>query len=137
MAKVSNWRTLTKTDYDSKYQDLIETLATPLNQAMDEIYNNLDNNLDFTNNINATIATVTVAVDDQGDARNVVRFKLKANQKVVQGIIAIALKDNTSNNLLPNSGVFVSATQNGNLMTVQNIKGLNQDTSYNVTLLCL
>lgn len=135
--KVSSWRSLNKDDFDEKDGPLIETLATPINSAMDEIYNNLNNNLDFTNNINATIASFQVAVGTDGNPKSLVKFKLKTNQTVVQGIIPIALKTNTNQNIIPASGVFVSGVQDGNLVTVQNIKGLTPDTAYNVTVLVI
>ncbi len=135
--KLSNWRTLDKSDYDLKYSDLLEKLSTPLNSSMNEIYDALDNNLDFTNNINATLTSFSVSVDANGYPKSKVRFKLKDSQTSFSGIAVLDVVGASDTAKLPSGGVFVKGNLNEGGVNVTLVKGIDKDNTYNITVLVI
>jgi hypothetical protein len=135
--KIPSYRRLFKTDYKEEWQPLVDKLATSINNAFDTIYNALNKNLTFVDNINSTIATFTVSVDGNGIPKQTTQFKLDSAQTTVQGLIVIDCFASNDTSKYPNSGIFINFTKNDTLINVNRIKGLPQDVQFSVKVLMI
>ena len=132
--KLSSWRRIVKTDFSADQQNLVEQLSIPINSAMDEIYNALNNKLTIRENISGTIAEFTVTVDSSGTPKTRVILPLQSGQTSIEGITclnAIGTRDAT---LLPTSGLYINYVRDGNNVIIKNIKGLQTDKLFTVKL---
>ncbi len=141
MARVPDLRQITKEDFDSKDQKLIDQIAFPINNFMQQVINVMKNGIDF-NNLNQATITFTASVDSNGKPTTPVQFQNTLSTKVI-GIICINALNTSSILRYPQATPFISYTTNGNLVTVNNIAGLgipsgqtNSDT-YTFTILTI
>jgi hypothetical protein len=138
MAKLSNYRRIYKKDYPETFQEAIDILAITVNQSFDEVYQALNKNITFADNINATIATISVSVDANGTLLNSASFKLNTGQTSVQGIIVINATATVANSAVwPTSGVFVGFSAAKDIVTLSKVQGLQASITYQLTLLCI
>lgn len=126
MARIPDLRLLKKEDFDGKDQKLIEKLAFPINNFMQQVVNVCKNGIDFTN-LNQQIITVTVSVDSTGTPVNTIQVKSTLSTKVI-GMICINAINQSSIMRFPQAQPFISYTQNNasnnTLLTINNIAGL-------------
>lgn len=141
MARIPDLRQITKEDFDQKDQKLIDKLAFPINNFMQQVIGVLKNGVDF-NNLNQQLLTVTVSVDATGFPVNTVQFKSTLTTKVA-GLICINAVNTSSTIRYPEAQPFISWSQNNSVITLNNISGLgipsgqtNSDT-YQMTLLII
>ena len=133
MAKLSNYRRIYKNDFPEESRPIIEKLSVTVNQSFDEIYQALNRNLTFADNITSTIATVNVSISSDGTPSTKTSFKLSSTQKNVNGIIALS----ASGPKFPIAGIFISFTNDSGIITINNIQGLSPGSTYSLTLLCI
>lgn len=133
--KLPSYRRIFKTDYSDDYQELVEKLSVSINNGFDTVYDALNKKLNFTDNIDSTIAEFTVKVDAGGKPSKNTQFKLQGNQTNVQGLIVINCYDEESNP--PPSAVFVSFVRNENSINIKNIKGLEANLTYTIKVLAI
>ncbi len=141
MARVPDLRMIKKEDYDSKDQGLIDKLAFPINNFMQQVITVLKHGVDFSN-LNQQIITFSASVDATGKPTTTLQLKSSLSTKVV-GIVCISAVNTTATTRFPASSPFVSFTLNTNLITITNIAGLgiptgqtNSDT-YTFTVLAI
>jgi len=141
VARIPDLRLLKKEDFAAKDQALIEKLAFPVNNFMQQVVNVFKNGVDF-NNLNQQINTITVSVNSSGAPVTTVQFPNILSTKI-QGMICINAVNQTSTTRFPTSQPFISFSQNNKTMTINNISGLsiasgatNSD-SYTLTILSI
>lgn len=141
MARIPDLRLLKKEDFDGKDQALIEKLAFPINNFMQQVVNVFKNGIDF-NNLNQQFNIVTVSVDSTGTPVNTIQFKCNLSTKVL-GMVCINAVNQSSTIRFPSAQPFISFTQNNSLVTINNISGFpipegqtNSDT-YQITILTI
>lgn len=122
MARIPNLRQIKKEDFDQKDQKLVDQLAYPLNNFMEQVITVLTHGVDF-NNLNRQIVTFTASVDTNGKPTTSVQFQNSLSTKVI-GIICINALNTSSVIRYPQATPFISYTSSGNLITVNNISGL-------------
>lgn len=125
MARIPDLRLLKKEDFAAKDQQLIDKLAFPINNFMQQVVNVFKNGIDF-NNLNQQINTITVSVDSTGKLVNTIQFKVALSTKI-QGMICINAVNKTSTVRFPSAQPFISFSQNNEIMTINNISGLSFD----------
>jgi hypothetical protein len=130
--KLPSFRRIIKSDYEDKYADLVDTLAVSINQGIDSLYDALNKKLSLKYNILATTKDITVQVNETGKPIQPVGFKLDFTNKV--SVVIVGKADNTTNSTAYPSAVFVSWTQNGDFVQVNNISGLQVGSSYKIRL---
>jgi hypothetical protein len=135
MAKLSSYRNIYSNDYDPQYKGLVDNLGIILNASFNELYTNLSNGLTIADNFAATIATVTLTVDSNGKPQNTTQFALKNGQTTVSGLTLLDAQGASDSTLLPTGGIFVSFITSGNNVVIQNVKGLQANSSYTLKLL--
>lgn len=134
--KLSSYKRIYKTDYDVQYQDLVDQLAEPINLGMDEIYNCLNNNVNFTDNINCTVVSLQVTVDENGKPIRSSTFKLRPGQTTLIGLCVINAVASLPATYAK-SGIQVAFTLNTTSVIVNNIQGLQAQIPYTLTILAL
>ncbi len=139
MARIPDLRQIKKEDYDNKDQKLIDQLAFPINNFMQQVITVLKRGIDF-NNLNQQIVTFTASVDNTGTPTTSVQFQNTLLTKII-GITCINAVNTSSVVRFPQATPFISYSINGSLITVTNIAGLgiptgqtNSDT-YTITIL--
>jgi hypothetical protein len=137
MAKLSSYRTIYKQDFDPKYSDLVDSLSLTINDSFNEIYGALKNNITFSDNINATISTITVSVDSTGKVQKSTSFKTGTYQTSVKGLMVINAACTSSNFTFPNSGLFVDYVFNSGVVNLNYIKGLPANETFSLTILVI
>jgi hypothetical protein len=122
MARIPDLRLIKKEDFDSKDQKLIDQIAFPINNFMQQVINVLKNGVDFTN-LNQQIISFTISVDAFGVPVSPISFKNTLNTKI-QGLVCINAVNQTTTSRFPQSTPFISYTLNNNVIIITNIAGL-------------
>jgi hypothetical protein len=115
-------RNLKTEDFEEKDRDLIDRLAFPFNNFMQQVVALFQNGIDFTN-LNEQIVTITVTVDSSGKPTADMRFKSTLKTKV-QGIMCINAVNQSSTIRFPTAVPFCTFSQKDDLVTISNISGL-------------
>lgn len=122
MARIPDLRLITKEDFDGKDQALIDKIAFPINNFMQQVVNVLKNGVDF-NNLNMQIITLSVSVNSTGYPVSAIQFKNNLSTKVI-GMICINAINQSSTIRFPTAQPFISWSQNSNVLAINNISGL-------------
>jgi hypothetical protein len=122
VARVPDLRQIKKEDFDSKDQRLIEKLAFPINNFMQQVINVLKNGVDF-NNLNQQVVTFTLSVDSTGKPVVPVQFQSSLNTKI-QGLLCINAVNQSSTIRYPTALPLLSFGLNGNTVSITNVAGL-------------
>jgi hypothetical protein len=119
-------------DFDSNSQDLINKIAFIYNSFCDEVFQTLNNGVDY-NNLNRQISQVTISIDSSGALVNPPSIKLNLKTKVL-GINVISATNQVNSNTYPVSTPFVSWTLNAGILNISNVSGLQNGSKYTLTL---
>lgn len=122
MGRIPDLRMIKKEDFDHKDQKLVDKLAFPINNFMQQVVNLFRNGVDF-NNLNRQTFTVTLSVDVNGAPISDVQFQNGLSTKVI-GMTCINAVNLTANFRYPTAQPFITYTQNSNLLTISNVAGL-------------
>lgn len=123
MAKLPSFKRIFYTDFPKDYQSLVEQLSYTINQGFDALFNALNNNLTLNDNLAVTVKDITVSVNATGTPTSSTGFTV-SNSNTIAGVQVIKATNNTNPTIYPTSGVFITYTQSGNLITINNIAGL-------------
>ncbi len=130
--KAPDIKRIAKEDYPSQYQDLIDKLAFPLNSFMEQVKNILSGNVDF-DNLTREVITLRIQTDNTSKPISLPTFKSKLTRQII-GLIPISLRVLSSTNVYPSQAPFISFSQSGTIVTLNNIAGLAPETSYELLL---
>lgn len=132
MGKMQIPQKLRSEDFKSDQQDLINKIAGIVNQPFEEIYNILSNNVDFIN-LNRQIVQVNVTIDKNGKIASAPQIKVTLKSRVI-GTNVINQINLNDPGVYPTSGVNVSFTTSGQILTILNVAGLQASSQYQLTL---
>lgn len=127
--KLPNFIRIIKTDYKEEQQDLVDKLAFSINPNLETIYDALNNKLTLSENIACTMKDIDIIVDSSGKPTNISSFQLNNNNKL-DGIIVISATNTVNSSIYPTSMPFITYTQNGKIININNISGLQANTLY-------
>lgn len=133
--KLPSFRRLFSNDFEGQYKDLLDKLSGTINTGIETLYEALNNKITFSDNIACTIGEFTVTVDSTGKPVGGSSFRLNNTLKV-EGLFVISATDNTSG-AYPPGAVFVSFTQSGQSVIINNIRGLTAGSSYTLKVIAL
>lgn len=136
--QLPNFKRINIVDFTSDQQPIVEKLASNLNIGIDNVYLALNNRLTFSENFSGTQKTFTVTVDSTGTPTQNLSFSLNSannTQPRVIGTEVISAINNTSSSVFPTASPFISYTQNGNNLTINNIAGLPANNNFSITVL--
>lgn len=135
MAKLNQVRRIITEEFAQADQDMISKLAYIMNNFMEQVVDVVNGNLDM-QNLNQQIKTIDITVNSAGvpTTSDKISYDLKTR---VQGIVCIKAENLTNVNSYPTSSPFISYSENGNLLTVKSISGLQALNKYRLTLLII
>lgn len=134
MGQIDNVRRLIKEDFDKEYHQLIDRLAYVVNTFMEQVTQQVNGNLDFTN-LNQDIIKVKLSLDSAGLPKN--NQKLRTNLINPKGLLVVKARNLTDNAVFPTTAPFISFTSVGTVITVQKITGLQADNEYELTIMII
>lgn len=119
-------------DFAEDQRETIQKLGFTFNSFADEVYQALNKRLDY-DNLSRELVTVTIQIDTTGKLINPPQIKTSLLSKIrgIQTINAINLRNST---IYPTGYPFVSWTINGQIITVLNVTGLQNNSEYQLTL---
>lgn len=127
--KLSNYKRIISTDFDEKDQPLVEKMGRNLNDGIDNLYFALNNKLTFEDNFLCTVKDLEVTVDASGNPTTRTSILL-GTTNTVKGTQVISTVNKTSATGYPTGCPFISYTQNGNTLFIDNITGLLPNNRY-------
>lgn len=131
--KLSTFKRIIKEDVKEEYRELVEKLAFSINPFAEEVIKALGNNLSVGDNFNQQIRDVTVEVDGSGSPKSILQFKTNLPSKCV-GHQVIKADNLTNSSVYPTSCPFLSFTESGGILTVNNITGIPADNKFQLKL---
>jgi hypothetical protein len=140
--KLPSFRRIYSGDFNSQYKGLLDQLSGTINTGIEALYQVLNNNVSFSDNIACTVATVNVTVDSKGNTVGNCTFKLSNTQPII-GVFPIMCKNNTNTSAAPVGGIFITyttssnATTSSNSVVVTNVTGLTAGNQYSITMIAL
>ena len=132
MSKIPDLKRISKEDFPSEYQDLIEKLAFPLNSHMEQVRNLFNKGIDY-DNLARELITLTVQTDVNGSLIAKLTFKSNLRNRV-RGIVVLSANITSSNTQVVQNYPFITFSQNLNIVTINNISNLNPETTYDLLL---
>jgi hypothetical protein len=135
MAIVSNIKRIIKEDFESDEQDMIGKLAEPINSFAEKVKQALNGSLDF-NNLNQQVIQLTVSVDSTGIPIILTQYKSTIKTRVIGHSCIAAVNESIPQNS-PINTPFISFTQNGELVKINKITGLQTNQRYLLTVISI
>ena len=136
MAKSTEFKRLRSEDFGADDQEMIGKLAIIINPMLEQINFALAGNITFSENISSQIKDIDVTVDSSGTPKITTQFKSTLNTPF-KGIWCIRAENQTNTSTYPSSQPFVSALDQGGLVTINHISGLQADNKYKLKLLVI
>lgn len=134
--KLGNFKRINTTDYSEANKDLVEQLGRQLNDGIEQLYFAVGGKLTFDDNFAATVKDVEVTVGTNGNPINKTSLVLN-NTNIVTGTLVISAVNKTNAVSFPTSSPFISFTQNGTSLFIDNITGLQANNRYLIRLIAL
>jgi hypothetical protein len=135
MARIQAPRRVRIEDFGPEERKVIERLSETINTFNEDVYNTLSNGVDF-DNLNQQLVDVIVQIDAGGEIANEPRFTTTVRGRI-RGVIVVRAENIENPNVFPTAAPFISYASNGNLVTILNVTGLPNSSSYRLTLLIL
>lgn len=134
--KLGNFKRINTTDYPEEDKNLVEQLGRQLNDGIDQLYFAVGGKLTFDDNFSATVRDVEITVGTTGIPVNKTSLTLN-NSNVVTGTLVISAVNKTNAASFPTTSPFISFTQNGTSLFIDNITGLQANNRYIIRLIAL
>lgn len=135
MGSLNNLQRLRVEDFPEQYQDLMSKLSSTFNPILDQLQIIFNKSIDF-KNLNMQINTITVSVDSSGSLIQPTSISSSLKTKCM-GITVIRCLNQGGSATQFDSAPFVSFTESSSVLTLNNIKGLNDGQTYSLTVLCV
>lgn len=133
MSKLKSYRRIITKDYKKEDQELVETLADPINDSFNEIYYTLNGRVDLVNNLYCSVRVVDVIADANGIPVNRTTFSLNNTQPVI-GCIVLQAINQTNTASYPTGAPFISFTQLDQAILINHITGLQPNQRYTLRI---
>lgn len=123
-----------KNKFPEEYRVLLDGLAEILNNNFQNLYNTLTNNLTIDDNFKGgETKDIKVRIDSNNTPLVGANIIIKSSLPI-RGMKVIKAVNADNNNVFPLSHPFISYTQNGNRVTIQNVSGLQPNALYTLTV---
>lgn len=134
--KLGNFKRIISNDFPTDDQPVIEQLGRQLNDGIEQLFSAVGGKLTFDENFLATVKEVEVTANATGIPTNKTSIVL-SNNNVVVGCLVISAVNKSNATLFPTSSPFISFTQNGNVLYIDNITGLQANNRYLIKMIAL
>ena len=132
MAKIDNVKRIIKEQFDPEYHNLITKLGYVLNTFMEQATDEINGGLNF-DNLNRDIVKVRFAVDANGEPLRSNKIRVN-NVRNIEGTNVIRARNLDDTGTYVITQPHISFVSTGNLITVQNITGLQVGEEYELTI---
>ena len=132
MGKMETPRKIRVEDFGEDDKSLVEKLSYPINNFMDNVYNTLNNGVDYSN-LRREMINVTVTTNSTGKLIGDPQFKIQGFGRLA-GSICINAYNINSPLVYPIATPFLSLAANGNLVRILSVTGLQVSSQYRLTL---
>jgi hypothetical protein len=130
------FRRLMSNNFDKTYQGLINTLSLSLNNGIQILYTALGNQLTFRDNIKCTVVDVTLQVDSTGKPIQGGTVSLTFTGQI-DGVFVTMVTNVNNPTTYPTGAVQVFGQQSGTTYIINNVTGLQANTSYTIRIIIL
>lgn len=133
LLKLPSFKRIFTDDFPKDIQSTIEKLCNYINPNTEYVYTALNNQLTFADNFYATTKTITVSVDSTGKPTATAVIQLTVVNNTIpkaSGTLVILAQNQTNSTTYPTGGIFISFTQSGSTITINNITGLPANNSF-------
>lgn len=134
MGKLPAYKRIYYNDFAKEAQETIEQLSYTVNNAFEGIFNSLNKNINIRDNLAVSVRDVTVNVDANGVPLSTLTFGVD-NNNPIDGILVIRALNQTNNNVFPTGGIFITYSQTGTKITINNITGLLPNNTFLVRVI--
>lgn len=131
--KIQSIPKIVKTDYPKEMQDAIEQLSYTINPLIDVLTQLANNNISIADNLSSIVKTVILSVDANGTPSGTTGFNLGKNT-VILGLQIKRAVNNTDSTVYPTGGVWITYTQSGSQIIINNVKGLPVGYQFTLTI---
>jgi hypothetical protein len=121
-------------DFTAEERNLAEKIGNAYNTFNEDVYNVLNGNVDF-ENLAQSVTQIDVQMGVGGSLG--VPASIRADSRRVTGIICLSALNLADSTVYPTAAPFVSFSQEGQVVRLQNIAGLQDNSSYRLTLLLI
>ncbi len=132
--KLGNFKRLISNDFKTEDQPLVEQLGTSLNNGIEQLFTALQNKLKFEDNFLCTYKEVEITVNDKGIPLTKASISL-SNNETVKGCLVISATNKTNPTTYATGTPFISFTQNGYTLYIDNITGLKENHRFIIKLI--
>lgn len=133
MATLPNQRRIFVSDFDEENQELVNQLSIPINTNIEFLYQTLNKNVSLKDNIYAEVKEFTTSVDANGTPIDTLKFQSVLNTAIL-GMQVLKARHSTGASVFPSATPFISFSQSGKTITINNIAGLPVGQSFVITL---
>jgi hypothetical protein len=131
-----SFRRLMAQNFEQQYQNLINTLSLSLNNGIQVLYDTFNNEITFRDNVKCTVVDVTLQVDSTGKPIQGGAFTLTFTGNV-DGIFVTMVTNVNNPTTYPTGAVQVFGQQNMTTYNINNVTGLQANTSYTIRIIAL
>ena len=129
---IDNVKRIITEEYPAENQILIQKLAFTLNNFMIEVVDAINGNIGI-ENLTQEIKVIDIQVDATGNPTISNKFNTKFAS--IKGIMTLSVSNLTNTSNYVKNTPFVSFSQKANIITLNNITGLEVSNKYRLTLL--
>lgn len=131
-----SFKRLTKSDYDEKYSDLVESLGFSINNGIEPILEGLNKKLSIKDNFLGTTKDVDLVVDSSG---NVISGGILVNdfRGSTIGVTIIKADNLTNSSIYPTAAPWASWNSTTTGIQIYNVSGLQAQNRYRLRILTL
>lgn len=132
MGKISSQRRIFLNDFKEDYQELVNQLSVPINTNTEILFQTLNKNVSLQDNMYAEIKDLTVTVNSSGTPLGTSQFQSSLGTAIL-GMQVLRARHSTDNNTFVTSAPFISFSQLGKIVTINNIAGLPANETFVLT----
>lgn len=127
--KLPGFRRIFEQDYEPNFRNLVRTLSVSINYGIEVVYEALNKKISLEDNIQCTLRDVTFKVNSQGIPASITAFSIETTGQI-EGILVLKAENQTNSSTYPSGAIFLSYTQNNNIITITHATGLQSDNLY-------
>jgi hypothetical protein len=134
MAKIQSFRRIIIEDYPESSRPVVAKLAGSINVFADDIVNAFNNNITIADNLASTQAVVTLTVNAAGTPSKTTPVITNLSTQC-GGVQVIKAVNNTNSSHYPTATPFITFTNSGGNILINNVSGLQASESYTLTMI--
>lgn len=133
--KLPGFKRITSDDFSAEERSLIDRIAFAINPFASDIVDAFNKKITVTDNLNQVFKDVDVTLNASGVPKQTTSFKVEVTGKLYG--ISVEKADNLTNPAAyPTAAPFITFSQNGDVITIKHVTGLQADNKWRLKLLC-